>query len=100
VSAGVLGAQTRHPPEDMRFAAELGERVYRGVFGAEITQEVANGPAVVPSGFGMERSSERRDGAVEGISQRMLKRRSPCAIHDRVPGRGRICWATARAYST
>jgi hypothetical protein len=52
----------------------------------------------VARGVGMECSSERRNGAVEGISQRMLKRRSPCAIHDRFPGRGSICWATARVY--
>ena len=28
----------------------------------------------------------------------MLKRRTSCAIHDAVPGSGRMCWATARAY--
>ena len=94
-----LGAQTRHPPEDVGFTAELGERAYLWVCGAEICQEIANGPAVVPSGFGMERSSERRDGPVEGISQRMLKWRSACSIHGKFPGRGRLCLATARAYS-
>ena len=88
----------RHPPEDVGVAAKLRERAYLGVCGAEIAQEVADGSPVVASGFGMERSCERGDGAVEGIRQRMLKRRSPCAIHERFPGRGRMCWATARAY--
>src|SRR5215831_16041365 len=87
-----LGASTRHPPEDVGVAAKLRERAYLGVCGAEIAQKVANGSTVVASGFGMERSSERGDGKLEGISQRMLKRRSAGAIHDRFPGRGRICW--------
>ena len=29
------------------------------------------------------------DGAFEAISQRMLQRRSTCALHDRIPGTGR-----------
>ena len=94
-----LGSSTRHPPEDVWVAAKLRERPDVGICSAEISEEAADGSVVPPNCLRIQRGAERRDGAVEGISQRMLKRRSACALHDRFPGRGRICLATARAYS-
>jgi hypothetical protein len=61
------------------------------VMAAEIAQEIADGSAVMANRFGVERSAKRRDGAVEAISQWMLKRRSPCAVHDTLLGKGRMC---------
>ena len=90
----------RHPAEDVGIAAKLRKRVNRGVMAVEIAQEIADGSAVVANRFGIERGTEGRDSAVEAISQWMLKGRSPCAVHDTFPGSGRMCWATARVYST
>ena len=79
-----LRASTSHPPEDVRSSAELLNRTCVRICNAEISKKAANGPARVTNGFGSER------GAVEGISQRVLKRKSACAIHDRFRRRGHI----------
>jgi hypothetical protein len=65
--------------------------------GAEVGQELADGPAIVTSRFRMKRGAEGIDGAVEDRSQRMGERRATRA-HEAVTGSGRMCWATARAY--
>ena len=89
----------RHPPQDVGVAAEVREGTDFGVGGAQVSKKAADRPAIVANGFRIERRAERRDGAVEGISQWMLNRGSSRAVHDTFPGRGRMCWATARAYS-
>src|SRR5262249_17450609 len=88
-----LRTSTGHPAGDVGGRGELFERIYVRVCGAEISEEAANGSAVVANGFGIERGAERGDGTLESIRQRMLKRRPWCAIHDRFPGTGRTCWA-------
>ena len=68
------------------------------VMGAEIAEEVTDGPAVVLNGVGAERRSEGIDRAVEDGSQRMWEGKASRAAHDDTLGTGRRCWATARAY--
>ena len=63
------------------------------------TKEVADSPSVVTSRFRTECHAEGIDRAVEDRSQRMLKRRASRAVHEETFGRGRMCCATARAYS-
>ena len=69
-----------------------------GVSGTEIAEEVAHGPAVVTMAFRTERGADRIDGALEDGGQRMEEWRVSGAIHEESLGRGRTCWATARAY--
>ena len=64
----------------------------------EIQEEPANSPAVTASGFRIKGSAERIDGAIESRSQRMLKWRTPDAVHDEVTGGRWIRLDTARAY--
>ena len=66
---------------------------------AEIAQEIAGGSTVVASRVETECHAERIDRAIEDRSKRMLERRASRAIHEEVTGRGRMCCATARAYS-
>jgi len=66
-----VGAQAGHPAEEVGLAAQLVEGVHLRVMGAEIAEEVADGPAVVLNGVGAERRSEGIDRAVEDGSQRM-----------------------------
>ena len=93
-----LRVQVRHPAKDVRFTVQLSQEAHLGVESAEITQEVAGRPPIVTSRVGMERSAEGIDGTVENSSQGMLERGASSAVHNEVPGRGRMCWATARAY--
>ena len=44
--------------------------------------------------------AEGINGMIEDRCQRMLKRRAASAVHEEMFGRGRVCCATARAYST
>ena len=92
-----LRAQASHPAEDVRIAAQLIERAYLGMSGCEVSQELADGAAVVTNRLRIQRGTEGVDGAVQDRSQRMGERRASRA-HEAVPGRGRMCWATARAY--
>ena len=92
-----LRAQASHPAEDVGIAAQLIERAHLGMNGSEVSQELADGAAVVTSRVRMERGAQGIDGAVQDRSQRMGKRRAPGA-HEAVLGSGRMCWATARAY--
>src|SRR6266852_8024844 len=92
-----LRAQGGHPAEEVWIAAQLIERAHLGMSGTKVSQELADGPAVVTSRLRMERGAEGIDGAVQDRSQRMRERRATCA-HEAVPGSGRMCWATARAY--
>ena len=78
---------------------QLVEALHLRMIGAEIAEEVAGSSAVVTSGFGTEPRAERIDRAIEDRSQRMLERRASRAVHEAVTGRGRMCCATARAYS-
>ena len=94
---GRLRAQARHPAEDVWIATQLIERAYLGMSGAEVSQELADGPAVVTSRLRVQRGAEGVDGAVEDRRQRMSERRASGA-HEAVSGSGRMCWATARAY--
>src|ERR1035437_5007120 len=53
-----LRAQSRHPSEDVRIAAQLLEMRDPGVIGSEIRKEVAHRTAVIPRRLGVERSAE------------------------------------------
>ena len=66
-----LRAQARHPAEDVWIATQLIERAYLGMSGAEVSQELADGPAVVTSRVRMERGAEGVNSTVEHWSQRM-----------------------------
>lgn len=92
-----LRAQARHPAEDVWMATQLIERAYLRMIGAEVSQELADGPAVVPSRLRVQRGAEGVDGAVEDRRQRMSEGRTS-GDHEAVTGSGRMCWATARAY--
>ena len=85
-----LRAQARHPAEEVWIAAQLIERAYLGMNGAEVGQKLADGPAVVASRFRIQRRAEGVDGAVQDRSQRMGERRTSRA-HEAVPGSGRMC---------
>src|SRR5258708_5287826 len=60
-----LRAQARHPAEDVWIATQLIERAYLGMSGAEVSQELANSPAVVTSRLWVHRGSEGVDVADE-----------------------------------
>ena len=92
-----LRAQARHPAEEVWIAAQLIERAHLRMNGSEVGQELADGAAVVTSGVRIQRGAEGIDSAVQDGSQRMRQRRASDA-HEAVPGSGRMCWATARAY--
>ena len=49
-----LRPQFGHPAEDVWIAAQLVERAYLGMSSAEVSQELADSPAVVTSRVGME----------------------------------------------
>jgi len=53
-----LRAQSRHPSEDVRIAAQLIETRDAGVIGSEIRKEAARRAAVMPRRLGVERSAE------------------------------------------
>ena len=91
-----LRTQASHPAENVGFTTQLVQALHLRMISAEIAQEIAGGPTVVTSRVGTERNREGIDRAVEQRSQRMLERR---AVQEAVTGRGRMCCATARAYS-
>ena len=94
---GRLRAQAIHPAEEVGIAAQLIDRAHFRMNGCEVSQELADGAAVVTSRFRIQRGAEGIDSAVQDGSQRMRQRRASDA-HEAVPGSGRMCWATARAY--
>ena len=96
---GCLRVQAGHPAEDVEFTAQLVQALHLRMISTEIAQEIACGPTVVTSGVGTECHGEGIDRAVEDRNQRMLQRRAWRAIHEEITGRGRMCCATARAYS-
>ena len=104
LEAGLTDRAGEPPSKVVRDAQEVGlpaqliEGVHLRVSGAEIAEEVADGPAVVTIAFQAERRAERIDGAVEDGSQRMWEARASGAVHDMSLGRGRTCCATARVY--
>jgi len=97
-----LRTQAGHPTEDVGITTQLVQALHLRMIGAEIAQEVASRSAVTTSRVGTERNSEGINRAVEERSQspRMLERRTSRAVHEEEAfGRGRMCCATARAYS-
>ena len=94
-----LRAQAGHPAEDVRLTMQLVEALHLRMIGAEIAQEIASRPVVLTNGRGAECHAEGIDRAIEDRSQRMLERRASRAVHEEAFGRGRMCCATARAYS-
>ncbi len=94
-----LRVQAGHPAEDVRLTMQLVEALHLRMIGAEIAQEVAGRPAVLTNGLETECHAERIDRAIEDRSKRMLERRASRAAHEEITGRGRMCCATARAYS-
>jgi hypothetical protein len=93
-----LRVQAGHPTEDVGFTAQLLQTLDLGMSRAEIAQKVADGPAVLTNGLIAECDAERIDRVVEQKCQGMLEWRTSQAAHEVVTGRGRMCWATARAY--
>jgi len=95
-----LGAQVRHPTENVCITALLIQRVQLGIFGLQKAQKIAGRSTVMPGRVGMERSAQGVDGLIEDGRQNVWQRQGTVShsIHDEVTGRGRICCATARVY--
>ena len=81
----ILGAQVRHPSEDVRIAAQLIETSNLGMLCAEIDEEVAHRAVVITGGGGSECGAQRLDRAREGRRQGMLERRAAPALHEADP---------------
>jgi len=90
----------RHPTQDVGLTAQLLKTVHLGICEAKKSQEIVCGTAVVANRLRTERNAEGINGTIEDRRQRMLKRRAASAVHDEIFGTGRVCCATARAYST
>ena len=74
----ILGAQVRHPSEDMRIAAQLFETSNLRIFCAQINEEAAHHDVVVALAGRSECRRQRLDCVREGRRQGMLKwRMSP-----------------------
>jgi hypothetical protein len=52
-----LAPSMKHPPEDVRIAAQFLERIYPRVCGTEISEEATNSSTVVTNGFGIKGSA-------------------------------------------
>src|ERR1700680_311890 len=74
-----LRAQGRHPAEEMWSAVQWIDRAHLRMNGSKVSQELADGAAVVTSRVRMERGAERIDRAVQGRRQRMGGGRGPGA---------------------
>src|SRR5258706_4923739 len=72
----ILGAQVRHPSEDMRIAAQLFETSNLRVFPSEIDEEAAHHDVVVAFAGRSECRAQRLDRVREGRRQWMLKWRT------------------------
>ena len=81
----ILGAQVRHPSEDMRIAAQLFETSNCRVFRAEIDEEVAHHDVVVACAGRSECGAQRLDRMREDRSQGMLEWRTAPA-HQEILG--------------
>ena len=93
----ILGAQVRHPSEDMRIAAQLFETSNLRVFRSEIDEEAAHHDVVVAFAGRSECGAQRLDRMREDRRQGMLKWRTAPA-HQEILGCGWIHCAAARAY--
>ena len=93
----LLGAQVRHPSEDMRIAAELLESTHRWVIGAEIDKEAAHHDAVVALAGRSECGRQGLDRMGKDRSQGMAEWRTAPA-HQEILGWGWMHCAAARAY--
>jgi hypothetical protein len=69
----ILGAQERHPSEDMRIAAQLFQTGNRRVFRAEIDEEAAHHDVVVAFAGRSECGAQRFNRMREGMRQGMLE---------------------------
>ena len=78
----ILGAQVRHPSEEMRIAVQLVEPRNRRVFGAEIDEEAAHHDVVVAFTGRSECGRQRLDRMREGMRQRMLEWRTAPTHHE------------------
>ena len=90
----------RHPAQDVGLTTQLLKTVHLGKREAKKSQEIARGTAVVANRIGTECKAEGINGTIEDRRKRMLKRRAASAVHEEIFGTGRVCCATARAYST
>jgi hypothetical protein len=77
----ILGAQVRHPSEDMRIAAQLFETSNLRVFRSEIDEEAAHHDVVVALAGRGEGCAQRLDRVREGRRQGVLKRWAAPAHH-------------------
>ena len=82
----ILGAQVRHPSEDVRLTAQLLETSNLRVFGSEIDEEIAHHHVVTTRAGGSECGAQRLDRVSEGRRQRVLERRATPALHEEILG--------------
>jgi len=90
----------RHPAQDVGLTVQMLETVHLGICEAKKSQEIARGTAVMADRIGAECKAEGINGTIEDRCQGMLERGAASAVHEETLGRGRVCCATARAYST
>jgi len=72
----ILGAQVRHPSQDVRIALQLLDASDLRILGAQIDEEVAHDHIVVTRAGRSKCGAQRRDSACEGWCQRMLEWRT------------------------
>src|ERR1035441_199926 len=94
----VLRPQQSQPTEDMRITAQLIERANLGMPCAHVNEEVPDRTAIGSDGGIPQRSCHRFCRWPEELCQRMSGEREAFSFHECDGGRGRMCWATARAY--
>src|SRR5258708_9333662 len=87
--------QHGHPAEDGWIPAQLIERSYFGMEGAEISQEIACRTTIERSRLGGQCATNRVDRASRQVSQGMRKWNTPRALHTGPTRLGRRCCSTA-----
>jgi hypothetical protein len=82
----ILGAQVRHPSEDMGISAQLFETSNLRICGAEIDEEVAYHHVVTTRAAGGECGAQKLDSMRKGWREGMLERRTAPALHEEILG--------------
>ena len=82
----ILGAQVRHPSEDMGISAQLFETSNLRICGAEIDEEVVYHHVVTTRAAGGECGAQRLDSMRKGWREGMLERRTAPALHEEILG--------------
>ena len=82
----ILGAQVRHPSEDMGISAQLFETSNLRICGAKIDEEVAYHHVVTTRAAGGEGGAQRLDSMRKSWHEGMLEGRTAPALHEEILG--------------